>query len=327
MELDIYFKEEYGKIYELNGEGKLETFQLKSEWGTVIYHFLKKDIPVELGEKYYDITTPYGYGGPLFLDFEDENSLALLKKEFHEKFSEYCSRENIVSEFVRFHPIVKNHVYMEDYMDVSYNRDTICIEIEGEDEEKIWESFTCKCRNNLNKAFRNNLTVQITHDVETFHDIYIKTMERNCASSYYYFSQEFFQNTLKLLGEGAKIFLAYHEGRAVSGILVIHNGEYMHDHFSGTDPEYRDLGANNMLVYEAAKWGARNGKKYFHLGGGCTGNGDCLFRYKSTFTKKEPYHFYIGKKIQNPEIYRRLVEEVEKTKTIEDRDYFPLYRG
>ncbi|MGL4402165.1 MAG: lipid II:glycine glycyltransferase FemX [Fusobacteriaceae bacterium] len=328
MDLDIYFKEEYGKIYELNGEGKLGTFKIDGENGSVIYNFLKREIPIKLeGNSYYDIITPYGYGGPLFSDYSDEKALEKLKNQFGIEFSQYCTDENIVSEFVRFHPIIKNHEFVEAYMDVIYNRDTICIEIAGEDEGKIWESFTCKCRNNLHKAFRNNITVEIRQDIDIFYEIYLKTMERNCATSYYYFSKEFFRNTMELLGDGAKIFLASHEGKIVSGILVIHGGEYVHNHFSGTDPEYRDLGANNMLIFEAAKWGGRNGKRYFHLGGGCTDNSDSLYRYKSTFTKNDPYKFYTGQKIHNTEIYQKLVEEREKIEGIENRDYFPLYRG
>lgn len=326
--LDIYFKEEYGKIYELNGDGKLQIFRIENEEGSVIYNFLKREIPMSQGgKKYFDIATPYGYGGPLFLNYSDENGLKLLKERFQREFSEYCQRENIVSEFVRFHPILKNHEHLQDYMEVIYNRNTICIEIEDQDEEKIWESLTCKCRNNLKHALQHEIRVEITEELDSFYNIYIKTMEKNCAEKYYYFPKEFFQNTLRLLGDGVKIFSAFYEDKIVSSALIIHEGEYMHCHFSGNDPEYRNLAANNMLFYEAAKWGAARGKRYFHLGGGFSSNEDCLYRFKSTFTKKEPYRFYIGKKIHNEEKYKSLVEEREKIGEIKNKEFFPLYRS
>jgi len=40
--MDIYFKEEYAKIYELNGDGKVEKFNYECKEGRVEYIFLKK---------------------------------------------------------------------------------------------------------------------------------------------------------------------------------------------------------------------------------------------------------------------------------------------
>ncbi|MGL5098617.1 MAG: lipid II:glycine glycyltransferase FemX [Fusobacteriaceae bacterium] len=324
---DIYFKEEYGKIYELNGDGKLETFKIDGENGSVIYNFLKREIPIKLEENsYYDIITPYGYGGPLFSDYSDEKALEKLKNQFGMEFSQYCSDENIVSEFVRFHPIIKNHEFLKKHMEIIYNRDVV-VEIFSAEEEKILESFSNSCRHATKKAKKNGIRVEITDDIDKFHELYIKTMERNNALDYYKFSKEFFRNTMKLLGDGAKIFSAYYGNKIISSSITIHFGEYMHAHFGGTDPEYRDLDSNNLIDFEVIKWGAKNGKKYYNLGGGYSDGEDSLYRYKKGFTKKESYQFYTGKKIYNNEIYTRLVQEREKEKDINDRDFFPLYRS
>ena len=40
--MDIYFKEEYAKLYELNGDGKAEKFNYESKDGRVEYIFLKR---------------------------------------------------------------------------------------------------------------------------------------------------------------------------------------------------------------------------------------------------------------------------------------------
>lgn len=326
--IDIYFREEYGKIYELNGDGKLETFRIEGRNGKLIYHFLKREIPIALeGKKYYDIITPYGYGGPLFYDYPDESALEKLKSQFQGEFSEYCQKGDIVSEFIRFHPIIKNHQLLMDYMEVVYNRDTIAIDIFTEDEEKILESFKIKCRATTRRAKKNNIRIEITDSVEDLYSVYRKTMERNHALDYYVFSKEFFQNTMKLLGEGAKIFSAFYQDKLIASTLIIHEGEYMHGHLIGTDPEYRNLSSNNLIILEVIKWGARNGKKYYHLGGGYAGNGDHIYDFKSGFTKGEPYQFYVGKKIHNSEAYNKLVQEKEKIKEIEDREFFPLYRS
>ncbi|MGL4253946.1 MAG: GNAT family N-acetyltransferase [Fusobacteriaceae bacterium] len=323
---DIYFTEEYGKIYELNGDGKLEIFKFQSEKGGVQYSFLKREIPIKLGEKiYYDITTPYGYGGPLFFDYPDEESLDTLKKQFGKNFSEYCEREDIVSEFIRFHPIIRNHEFLRGIVDVIYNRHTICIEIV--DEEKILENLTSVCRNRIKKSVEAHIEVKLERNIENIYNLYIETMKRNGAESYYFFSKEFFQNTLDLLGDRAKIFSAYIDGEVISSMVIIHEGEYMHYHFIGSDARYRNLPVNNILIFEAAKWGAQNGKRYFHLGGGYLGDEDSLYQFKSTFSKGEPYEFYIGKKIHNQKIYKELAEERSRRGKIENSDFFPLYRA
>ena len=76
---DIYFTPQYCKIYENNGDGLLRNSTMNSKYGKVYYNFLLREIDWLIDNKrYYDITTPYGYGGPLFYDYEtdeDVNSL------------------------------------------------------------------------------------------------------------------------------------------------------------------------------------------------------------------------------------------------------------
>lgn len=99
--MEIYFENEYAKIYELNGDGKVEKFKYESEDGRVEYLFLKRKIELSK-EEYYDIITPYGYGGPLFFP-ESSEKLPKLTSDFREEFEDYCKKNKIVSEFIRFH--------------------------------------------------------------------------------------------------------------------------------------------------------------------------------------------------------------------------------
>ncbi|MGL4567675.1 MAG: GNAT family N-acetyltransferase [Fusobacteriaceae bacterium] len=322
--MDIYFKKEYGKIFELNGDGKLEVFKIDCEFGKVNYQFLKREIDSELG-RYFDISTPYGYGGPVFSDYKDSESLDGLKKRFQDEFSEYCGRERIVSEFIRFHPIIKNHEFLKDIVDVVFNRHTICLEVDSE--EKILENLTSVCRNRIKKSFDYNITIKIENKIEDFYNLYIETMKKNCADEYYYFSKDFFQNTMNLLCDGAKIFSAYIDDELVSSVLVLHQDEYMHYHLIGSSSNHKDVGINNRLIFEIAKWGSENGKKYLHLGGGYMGDEDSVYHFKSTFTKKEPLEFYIGKKIHDKKIYNQLVDIRMAKSPIENSNFFPLYRA
>lgn len=92
-----------------------------------------------------------------------------------------------------------------------------------------------------------------------------------------------------------------------ASIILAANG-MMNYHLSGSVREYSSLAANNLLLYEAALWGAANGYKSLYLGGGVGAREDSLFRFKRTFFKGELNHFFIGKKIYHQEKYDEFVE-------------------
>ncbi len=63
--IDIYFEPNYGKLYEKIENGNCEVFRYSSAFGNVYHLFIKREIPVRVNNKtYYDLVTPYGYGGP-----------------------------------------------------------------------------------------------------------------------------------------------------------------------------------------------------------------------------------------------------------------------
>lgn len=324
--IDIYFLSKYGKIYERNGEGQLEEFKMKSINGDVTYMFLKRDINLKSDKKFYDIITPYGYGGPVFNVYSGK-LLEDLVSDFKDKFELYCKENNIVSEFIRFHPLVCNHEEMNNYMEVCNIRNTICLDLNSE--EDIWNNISSKCRNMIRKAEKNNVSIEIGNskeDLDIFYNLYIDTMKKNNALDYYLFDYDFFKNTMELLRGNITIFKAIYEDKVISAALIMYYGDYMHYHFSGSDIDYCKLAANNLLLYRAAIWGYNQGFKYFHLGGGYSGNEDSLFKFKKSFYKGDIKDFYIGKKIHNIDLYNKLVDMAKSDRRINE-NYFPLYRG
>ena len=70
--MDIYFELNYGKLYEEIEGGTCEVFEHRSSLGTIRHMFIKRKVPIQLGDiTYYDLVTPYGYGGPLILNCEE----------------------------------------------------------------------------------------------------------------------------------------------------------------------------------------------------------------------------------------------------------------
>src|SRR5699024_5053008 len=136
---DIYFDPKYGTLYEAIEEGKSVTFTLDDELGVVKHQFIKRKIPFKInGQNYYDLVTPYGYGGPIIQGCNkcDEAELIFL---FEERFKQYCLKHNIVSEFVRFHPIFGNSENFREVYDVQYLRKTIGTTINSQDDPFMTE--------------------------------------------------------------------------------------------------------------------------------------------------------------------------------------------
>ena len=313
--MDIYFKEEYANLYKEIEKGEVENFCFESELGKVVFIYIKREIILD-NTKYYDIITPYGYGGPLIQNCTYENRDKLISL-FWEKFLEYAFLNKIICSFVRFHPIEKNYEYCRNIM--------VLERISSE--EQIWNDISSKYRNIIRKSIKNNILVQEDENLKLINDfqkLYYDTMKKNKADEYYFFKKEFFKKLKSLEKKEITHFYALHGDKIVSSILVLMGDEYLHYYLSANSQEGYLLNANSLLLYEIAKFGLKNGYKYFHLGGGYGGDDSSLFKFKSSFHKNHTLSFYIGKKIFNQQIYNRLCQKMG----INDKNinYFPAYR-
>jgi serine/alanine adding enzyme len=326
---DVYFK--YGYFVPFSNYSNIQPnlFFYESESGKVAYPYMLRDIALCPGlngkidkDKYFDISSAYGYGGPLY----ETNDLPKLKSEFMEIFSIHCAEKNIISQFDRFHPILKNHLFFDGYSELAQIRKTVHLDLA--DSDTIWKNIDPKCRNMIRKAEKCGVVVKVDDDRETlseFTELYQATMKRNCTEEFYFFSREFFNDTMLNLGENVFISNAYFEDKLIASALFMKNEKKLHYHFSGSDPEYRNLQANSLLLYKTALYGLENGIKIFHLGGGFESEKDSLFKFKKSFNRNEPNDFFIGKKIHSSEQYDQMV--IKSANSGIESTFFPKYRA
>jgi serine/alanine adding enzyme len=317
---DIYYSPHYHQIYEGNKEGQPLLFHCKMHNIEVIHPILMREIP-DTG--YFDLTSAYGYAGPYIRSnneaYEDE-----VLNHFFGKLGEFANENGIVSEFVRFHPLIFNHRKMNQFYDVEYVRDTVYIQTSSI--EDVWGSIHSKKRNMIRKAEKNNveiIDVDPLDNLDHFYNIYISTMDKNEASDSYYLSISYFRKTIELLSDNVKMFVAAVDSEIVSASLFLLKKPYAHYHFSGTLPIGLKLAANDLLLYRMSEYLVENGYTHFHLGGGHTSNDDPLFKFKKRFSKDGRASFHVGKKIHLPEIYNALVERANVN---DETNFFPLYR-
>ncbi len=324
--IDIYFDKNYGKLYEHIENGKAKVFKYKDSNGIISNQFIVKEIPIKIDDnKYYDIITPYGYGGPI-IESCTEGGKKDLVNNYENAFKKYCQENNIVSEFVRFHPIIDNIKDFEKLYDAKFLRHTVGTNLKISDNPMEVE-FSKSCRKNIRKALNKGIAYKVTvapEDLCEFKKIYYITMKRNNASNYYYFGDEYFKNILKYFKENVVLVDAIFENKVIaSGLYFIYNN-LIHIHLTGTLNEYMYISPEYVLRYAITIWGKENGYEIVHNGGGRSNSEeDSLYKFKKQFAQNTEFDFYIGKKIWNEEVYNRLCEYKKIDKSV---DFFPAYR-
>lgn len=321
---DTYWLCGYVKAFEVHGDGDALLFYYEDDSSRGINVAMKRDISedsrfgsvIEKG-KYFDLATPYGYGGWLI---EGVNTDILFSE-----YEKWCFENNIISEFVRFHPVIKNHLQASSYEIIGLGN-TVSLDLSSP--ETIWANITSKNRNVIRKAQKNSIHIyngRYPEIYQKFREIYNATMDKDNADSYYYFSPEFYESICHDLAYNAQVFYAEMEGKIIAASIMLSANGFMNYHLSGSVREYSNLAPTNLLLYEAALWGYANGYKSLYLGGGVGSGEDSLFKFKKSFYRLDDLpRFYIGKKIFNKELYEYLVS---LRTDLPDNEFFPEYRA
>ncbi len=329
---DVYYLSGYVKAFQLHGDGEPLLIYFKNDDIRAINVVMKRDVGADenlIGkmtrDMIFDLSTPYGYGGLIV----EGNITAENLNELNFEYTQYCKTNNIVSEFVRFHPIIKNSKCAELIYHTSTLGKTIAIELKNKDQ--IWSDLTSKTRNMVRKAQKNGVKVFLGKGqslIDEFIPLYNATMDRDNATSYYYFNKEFYSCIRDDLKQNSLFFYAVYEGKIIAMAIILHANRQMHYHLSALDKKYQKLASMNLLLYEAAVWGYENGHEKFHLGGGLGSKEDGLFKFKNGFNRKSDYDFCIGNKIFIEAAYSELLSIREKEESFKSKtNFFPAYRS
>lgn len=320
---DVYYLSGYVKAFQIHGDGEPQLFYYDEKGLRGIYVYMKRKTAIE---GVFDSITPYGYGGFLLEGDTSEENVKALWAAYVDRMKE----ENIVDNFVRYHPVLANAVPMKTCSDVIDLGKTVAMDLTSE--EVIWKNIHSKNRNMIRKAEKNGIVIKHGQGLELFDDfikIYNATMDKDNAEAYYYFKPEFYKSIHEDLKDNYEMFWAEYEGKIIAmSVMIFANGR-LNYHLSGSDLQYRNLAPSNLLLYKAAIWGMEKGMKTFHLGGGVGSGEDNLYKFKIAFNRFSDCQFSIAKHIFDQSKYDELVEERASRDTNFDREnkFFPLYRS
>lgn len=329
---DVYYLSGYVKGFQIHGDGEPLLFHYESGDTRGVNVVMKRDLAMDqlfsgkLSKRdYFDLSTPYGYGGFLF----EGNTSDIKINELDDEYKSYCCRNNIVSEFVRFHPVINNAALNKKIYDVTNLGNTVTVDLSSK--EQIWDNLSSKNRNVIRKAVKSGVKIcwgRSLELVDSFIPLYEQTMRKDNATQYYYFKRDYFMSTLDDLKDNLTFFYALFEDKIISMSMILFGNRKMHYHLSASDQNYQHLAAGNLMLYEAACWGSANGFISFHLGGGLGSEEDGLYKFKKAFNRNSDTVFSIGKKIFDEEQYGRLVElRAQEKEFCRENRYFPSYRA
>ncbi|WP_242395244.1 GNAT family N-acetyltransferase [Anaeromyxobacter oryzisoli] len=321
---DVFFAPEYVAANECVLGGTAECFVYEERGATVVYPYIKRPID---GSGYFDISSPYGYGGHM------KSPRDAPVPGFAAAFHEHCRDAGIVSEFVRYNPLYGNHRDIEPPpVAVSLHQSVVCAELRADGPE-LRAPFRKEVAKKLRKA--RDAGLEVIDDAEgrffeAFTDQYRATMRLRGAAPFYFFPDAFYASIEGALGRWARLLVAVSGERIAGTLLILHGPRFAYNYLSSSDPDFRALGTNDLLQVAALQWALNAGKERYLLGGGLRGE-DSLFQYKARFADGRA-QFHLGRRVHLPDVYERLCDEgMQRERSAPDeyrsRSWFPLYRS
>jgi lipid II:glycine glycyltransferase (peptidoglycan interpeptide bridge formation enzyme) len=124
-------------------------------------------------------------------------------------------------------------------------------------------------RNQVGGAMRKGVAVKVgsAEDLHGFYDLHMQNAKHY---AFPVFPMAYFSYLRDLFGEArVPLFLAYHEGKPICGLICSVMGDRMYACWSGMDraPEIARLNANRLLFFKASGWGRDQGLNGFDMTG------------------------------------------------------------
>lgn len=304
---DIYFTPDYYSLYQNYGDGEARCFIYEKDGDIALYPFLKNPITplgYVLDKEYYDIQGAYGYNG---LIASTDNAAFI--GEFWREFDAWCQENDIIAEFMRFHPLMKNYKLGEGHFRLIHDRNTVYLDL-TQSEEDIFLGFDKSTRKHIQKA-EQSIEIRPAYyseeNVQIFNQIYRENMTHVHSIPYLFFSLEHFRNMFQM--DEIEFFIAYLDDKPIACYSGLVSKEYYGNYLRASLTDYNKTGVNTLMYWSMIKSAKAHGCHYVHFGGGTNSDPEnSLLKYKMNYSKTLS-EFWIGKKVHNQTVYNQIVEQ------------------
>ncbi len=209
-----------------------------------------------------------------------------------------------------------------DKFDIIQPRYNMILNIGGYTFDELMTHFSEKTRYNIRLSARKGVTVRHSReeeDLKTFYELYKITAVRDKIGFRPY---EYFVKMLHAFPEHQlRIYLAEHEGQALSGAICIQYGKKTWYIYGASSNEKRNLMPNYAMQAEMIRWGIEGGSEIYDFGGVFVLNKENgLFKFKEGFCRQEGATEFIGEfdKVYNRFFYTgftKVVPQVQRLRS------------
>lgn len=327
LEHDIYHLPEYSRFVSQFESGTPLAFYAEDENGKCLVPLVVRPLPEQLHQPdaWCDATSPYGYPAPIFSTGLRGERVKL----FMRSFVETARNNNIISVFLRLNPLLEAPLgALQPFGEIVMHGPTVYFDLK-KSEADIWHETRGGHRRHINKLKRLGFhaVVDDWQYFDSFKEIYRATMQRVDATSYYFFNDAYFDRMCESLQHHLHLITVLSPaGDICCSGLFMSNDTIAQYHLSGTSESYVRESPTKLMIDEARRWAAGQGRRYLHLGGGVGAHNDNLFLFKKGFSQTLS-NFYTLRIIIDLERYDQCAKAANlENRSLLDPDFFPLYR-
>lgn len=162
------------------------------------------------------------------------------------------------------------------------------------DEDAMFARLGASARRAVRKALKSGVTVEISRSLEAvraFHSLQCKTRKLHGLppQSFAFFRNIYEQVLTQNMGV---VVLARHQGQVIAGAVHFHLGSQAIYKYGASDRSFQHLRGNNLVMWEAIKWHARNGSTILDMGRTSLAN-DGVRRFKIGWGVEEKTMEYV----------------------------------
>lgn len=138
--------------------------------------------------------------------------------------------------------------------------------LNGRNEEELLASFHQKTRYNIRVALKKGVTVKI-EDESKVGDFYNIMLETGIRDNFVIRNADYFRRLLRALGEHARLYMAYLDGKPIAGTIAIWYGNKVWYLYGASSDSYRNVMPNYLLQFEMIKWAVEKGADIYDFRG------------------------------------------------------------
>lgn len=307
--------------HSLNTEGEPLLFVYEEKDIFIAIPLLKRKIE---DSDLYDLTSAYGYTGPISnrcLDDVEERHLV----HFKHSFLDFMKTARCVCAFSRLHPFLRQERLLAKIGGIYPNGQTVVIDLRLSIEEQR-QNYDRRLARKIRQLRTLGLAIRETDapaDIKSFAEMYQDNMRRNDAAKRYLHDESYFRKLLNTLEGNCRLIMVYDRHQAICGNIITYDKYFIRNHLSATHSAYTSLSPSKLIIDEISLFARDRGIRYYHLGGGLNGKFDSLFQFKAAFSNlvmaDKTWCF-----VADPQHYQELVNSRSKDK---HASYFPNYRN